>query len=38
MPDAVGVRDSKDPSAPPLEFTPEAWDDFTAGLIAGRFD
>ncbi|UGT44231.1 DUF397 domain-containing protein [Nocardia yamanashiensis] len=34
----VGVRDSKDPAGPPLLFTPEAWDSFTAGVAAGVLD
>ncbi|MBL1080134.1 DUF397 domain-containing protein [Nocardia sp. 2] len=36
--DAVGVRDSKDPTGPALFLHPEAWDRFTAGVRAGRFD
>lgn len=34
----VGVRDSKDPAGPALVFAGDVWDDFTAGLIAGRFE
>ncbi|GAA3449831.1 DUF397 domain-containing protein [Dactylosporangium matsuzakiense] len=30
--DAVLIRDSKDPEAAPLQFQPDAWRDFIAGL------
>ncbi|MET9288803.1 DUF397 domain-containing protein [Nocardia beijingensis] len=33
----VGVRDSKDPTGPALEFTPGAWNAFTTGLVDGDF-
>jgi hypothetical protein len=32
LPDAVAVRDSKDPGGPKLVFTPAAWAAFTASL------
>ncbi|WP_067542853.1 DUF397 domain-containing protein [Nocardia crassostreae] len=38
IPGAVGVRDSKDPAGPALVFEPAAWDDFTSGVRAGKFD
>ncbi|WP_067542850.1 DUF397 domain-containing protein [Nocardia crassostreae] len=38
IPGAVGVRDSKDRSGPALILAPGIWDDFMAGLNAGRFD
>lgn len=34
----VGVRDSKNPTAPALVFTPAEWDAFTAGVHDGEFD
>ncbi len=33
----VGVRDSKNPTAPALIFTPGEWDAFTAGIQDGEF-
>ncbi|NKY89648.1 DUF397 domain-containing protein [Nocardia veterana] len=36
--DAVGVRDSKDPTGPALLFTPAQWSSFTAAVQRGRFD
>ncbi|MGA4791422.1 DUF397 domain-containing protein [Nocardia sp. AB354] len=36
--DAVGVRDSKNPTGPALIFTPSEWSAFTAGVQCGRFD
>ncbi|MGW5517040.1 DUF397 domain-containing protein [Nocardia africana] len=36
--DAVGVRDSKNPTGPALIFTPSEWSAFTAGVEAGKFD
>ncbi|WP_433713445.1 DUF397 domain-containing protein [Nocardia sp. CA-084685] len=33
----VGVRDSKNPTAPALIFTPSEWDTFTSALQAGEF-
>ncbi|MBF6332159.1 DUF397 domain-containing protein [Nocardia transvalensis] len=35
---SVGVRDSKNPTAPALVFTPTEWDAFTAGIQQGKFD
>ncbi|WP_308166946.1 DUF397 domain-containing protein [Nocardia albiluteola] len=37
-PNTVGVRDSKNPTAPALTFTPAEWDAFTAVLTSGTFD
>ncbi|GAA0479777.1 hypothetical protein Aca07nite_87800 [Actinoplanes capillaceus] len=34
----VGVRDSKDPTGPVLEFTPAEWDAFLCGVKNGEFD
>jgi Domain of unknown function (DUF397) len=34
----VGVRDSKDPGGPVLEFTGSEWTAFLAGVRAGQFD
>ncbi|GAA5042893.1 DUF397 domain-containing protein [Nocardia callitridis] len=34
----VAVRDSKNPSAPALTFTPTAWSTFTAATARGDFD
>jgi hypothetical protein len=34
-PEAVAVRDSKDPAGPVLAFTPAAWDAFVAAVKAG---
>ena len=36
--DGVGVRDSKDPGGPALEFTAAEWDAFLAGVRDGQFD
>ncbi|GAA2801179.1 DUF397 domain-containing protein [Saccharopolyspora taberi] len=36
-PDAVGVRDSKDPAGGTLRVRPEAWAGFVAAIRAGRF-
>ena len=36
--DAVGVRDSKNPTGPALIFTPTKWSAFTAGVENGKFD
>lgn len=36
--DAVGVRDSKNPTGPALLFTPAQWSSFTAAVQRGRFD
>jgi len=38
LPHIVAVRDSKDPAGPALVVTRAAWDAFTAGVKAGRFD
>jgi hypothetical protein len=38
MPDAVAVRDSKDPEGLRLVFTPDEWRVFVAGIKAGEFD
>ena len=35
---AVGVRDSKNPAGPVLEFTPDEWRAFTGGVRDGEFD
>ncbi|WP_040782599.1 DUF397 domain-containing protein [Nocardia pneumoniae] len=34
----VGVRDSKNPHGPALDFAPAEWDAFTAGIVEGKFD
>ena len=34
----VGVRDSKNPAGPVLEFTPAEWDAFVDGAKDGEFD
>jgi hypothetical protein len=36
--DRYFVRDSKDPQAAPLEFTPAEWATFVAGVQDGDFD
>ncbi|MFF0498574.1 DUF397 domain-containing protein [Nocardia aobensis] len=36
--DAVGVRDSKNPTGPALVFTPAEWSSFTTSVQRGRFD
>jgi hypothetical protein len=36
--DVVGVRDSKDPHGPVLEFDRAQWAAFVAGVKAGSFD
>jgi hypothetical protein len=38
VPDAVAVRDSKDPEGPKLAFTPGAWEAFTRRVKAGDYD
>lgn len=35
---AVGVRDSKDPAGPVLEFTADEWHAFIGGAKDGEFD
>lgn len=34
----VGVRDSKNPAAAVLTFSPDEWQAFTAGVKKGEFD
>lgn len=36
-PDAVAVRDSKEPQGPTLVFTSDEWDAFLEGVSAGQF-
>ncbi|WP_062999573.1 DUF397 domain-containing protein [Nocardia mikamii] len=36
--DAVGVRDSKNPTGPALIFAPAEWAAFTTSVQRGRFD
>lgn len=36
VPDAVPVRDSKDPSGPALAFTPAAWSAFVSAVRTGE--
>jgi hypothetical protein len=38
LPDAIAVRDSKNPSGPALMFTPEEWAAFIEGAKDGEFD
>lgn len=38
LPDAVGVRDSKDQDGPVLAFGPDAWRGFVSGVKSGEFD
>jgi Domain of unknown function (DUF397) len=38
LPDAVVVRDSKNPDGPALTFTPDEWAAFVAGAKNGEFD
>jgi len=35
---SIGVRDSKNPTGPVLEFTPTEWVAFTGGIQDGEFD
>jgi Domain of unknown function (DUF397) len=37
LPDAVAIRDSKNPDGPKLTFGPADWRSFTASVKAGRF-
>jgi Domain of unknown function (DUF397) len=37
LPEAVAVRDSKDPGGPKLIFTPHAWASFVESAKSGRF-
>jgi hypothetical protein len=34
----IGVRDSKDPHGPVLQFTPDEWQAFIGGARNGEFD
>jgi Domain of unknown function (DUF397) len=34
----IGVRDSKDPAGPVLQFTPAEWEAFVGGVRNGEFD
>ncbi|MFJ4654383.1 DUF397 domain-containing protein [Nocardia sp. NPDC088792] len=34
----VGVRDSRNPTGPALAFTPDEWESFTTGVVAGDLD
>jgi hypothetical protein len=34
----IGVRDSKNPTGPVLQFTPVDWESFVDGTKRGRFD
>jgi hypothetical protein len=34
----IGVRDSKNPTGPVLQFTPVDWESFVDGAKRGRFD
>lgn len=38
LPDAIAVRDSKNPSGPALIFTPDEWAAFVEGAKDGEFD
>lgn len=38
FPRLVAVRDSKDPGGPVLEFAPDVWEMFMAGVRGGKFD
>ncbi|GAA4187812.1 hypothetical protein GCM10022252_22040 [Streptosporangium oxazolinicum] len=38
LPNAVAVRDSKDPHGPKLRFTPAQWRAFVGGVKSGEFD
>lgn len=38
LPDAVAVRDSKDPDGPRLAFAADQWQAFTVHVKAGHFD
>jgi hypothetical protein len=37
-PQAVAVRDSKDPHGPALSFSPESWTAFVSAVHSGAFD
>ena len=36
LPEAVAVRDSKDPAGPKLIFTPAGWQEFVSAVAEGR--
>jgi len=38
VPDAIAVRDSKNPTGPALLFTIDEWDAFVGGAKDGEFD
>jgi hypothetical protein len=38
LPDAIAVRDSKDPAGPVLAFNSDAWHTFVAAVHNGQFD
>jgi hypothetical protein len=38
VPGVVAMRDSKDPAAPALTFTPGEWSTFVDGVEEGEFD
>jgi hypothetical protein len=38
LPDAIALRDSKNPSGPALMFTPDEWAAFIEGAKDGEFD
>jgi hypothetical protein len=38
LPDAIAVRDSKDPAGPLLAFNSDAWHTFVAAVHDGEFD
>jgi hypothetical protein len=38
LPDAVAVRDSKDPDGAVLRFNTESWRQFVVGIRTGAFD
>ncbi|MEU0480063.1 DUF397 domain-containing protein [Streptosporangium sp. NPDC006013] len=38
LPDAVAVRDSKDPDGAKLLFTPAQWRSFVGGIKSGKFE
>ncbi|MBP2403405.1 DUF397 domain-containing protein [Streptomyces syringium] len=38
LPQAIAVRDSKDPQGPTLTFTPHAWSSFVTTVNDGSYD
>ncbi|MFI1969621.1 DUF397 domain-containing protein [Streptomyces cinnamoneus] len=38
LPQAIAVRDSKDPQGPALAFTPKAWSSFVATVDGGAYE